>query len=176
MSQKGNHSQEEYVGLITKNQTALYTYILSIHPNRTAAEDILQETNLVLWKRIDDLNEGASFQAWAFRIAYFQTMRYLKTRKRQSWLIFDDEMTEDIAEEAEKRMSGFEDKRHALRQCMAKLRGGDLTMLRLRYEDNTTLKEIGSQLDRSEGALKQVYLRIRRTLKQCIQNRLNTAQ
>lgn len=174
MSQDKETFQAEYVRLITKHQSALYAYILSIHPNRAAAEDILQETNLVLWKRMDDLNEGASFQAWAFRIAYFQTMRYLKTRKRQSWLVFDDDMTAEIAEEAEEKQSGFEDKRQALRQCLSKLKRGDVTMLRLRYEENASLKDIGRQLDRTEGALKQVYLRIRRSLKQCIQHRLKT--
>lgn len=167
--------QAEYVRLITKNQTALYSYILSIHPNRVAAEDILQESNLILWKRMDDLKEGASFEAWAFRIAYFQTLRYLKKQKRQSWLIFDDELAEELAIEAEERSGEFERKRQALRQCLSKLKPSDLSMLRMRYESGVTLREIGEQLERSEGALKQVYHRIRSSLKVCINYRLKAS-
>jgi len=164
--------QAEYVGLITKHQSPLYAYILTIHPDRNAAEDILQEANMVLWRRMDDFEHGTNFQAWAFRIAYFQTMRYLKTRKRKSWLCFDDDLLDILSEDAEEQLDGFLDKRDALRKCITKLSNEDTKLLRYRYEGEHSLAEISEVSGRTEGALKQVFLRLRRSLKSCIEKAL----
>ena len=75
----------EHVRLITEYQPALYAYILTLHPDRVNAQDILQETNLVLWQKAGELRGGTNFKAWAFRIAYFQTLAQLKRRKRGAW-------------------------------------------------------------------------------------------
>ena len=45
-------SETEFVLLITRHQAAIYAYILTLHPNRVAAQDILQETNLVLCRKV----------------------------------------------------------------------------------------------------------------------------
>jgi RNA polymerase sigma-70 factor, ECF subfamily len=42
--------QEELVSLMTQFQGRLYAYILSLIADADAANDVLQETNVVLWK------------------------------------------------------------------------------------------------------------------------------
>ena len=170
------NDQATYVSLITKYQSALYAYILTIHPDRNAAEDILQEANLILWKRMGDFEMGTNFQAWAYKIAYFQTMRYLKPKKRKSWLCYDDELLDILNEDTLERFDNFLDKRDALRKCISELKPDDAALLNIRYEHNASLAEISKITGRSEGALKQVFLRIRRTLKAGIEKYMSQQQ
>ncbi len=85
---------------ISLHQAPLLAYILALHPNRSDAQDILQETNVVLWQKIGEFREGTNFKAWAFRVAYLQTLAHFKRHKRGNWLGFSSELVETLASEA----------------------------------------------------------------------------
>ncbi|HRS72819.1 MAG TPA: hypothetical protein P5175_13345, partial [Anaerohalosphaeraceae bacterium] len=44
----------EFVSLLTAQQTRIYAYILSLVPNFSDADDILQDTTKIMWERFDD--------------------------------------------------------------------------------------------------------------------------
>ena len=79
----------EYSRKLTAIQRSLYAYILSLLPNRSDAEDILQETNLILCKKAKDYDPDGHFQGWAFRIARFQIMAHM-TKARRSKISFSN--------------------------------------------------------------------------------------
>ena len=66
----------DFETLIETHQSALRGFILSLVADCSAAEDILQETNLVAWRKAADFESGSNFRAWAFRIAHFQILSY----------------------------------------------------------------------------------------------------
>jgi RNA polymerase sigma-70 factor (ECF subfamily) len=160
------------VQLITGCQQRLNAYILTMLPRSSAADDILQETNLVMWQKIDTYQPGTNFNAWAYKIAYFQTLAYMKKMKRQSWLQFDTELLDLLAAEAEVECDGYDDESIVLRQCIEKLSDSDKQFVKKRYYDEMPLKQIAENVGRSVGALKQVMFRIRGTLKVCIQTNI----
>lgn len=51
-------SESEFVLLITSHQAAIYAYVLTLLPDRVAAQDVLQETNLVLCRKRDEFEPG----------------------------------------------------------------------------------------------------------------------
>ena len=51
-------------------------------PNRSEAEDILQETNLILCQKANEYDPSGHFQGWAFKIARFQVMKHMTKVKR----------------------------------------------------------------------------------------------
>ena len=63
-------------------QRPLYAYILTLLPNRSEAEDILQETNLILCRKAGEYNPEGHFQGWAFNIARYQVMGHISKFKR----------------------------------------------------------------------------------------------
>jgi RNA polymerase sigma-70 factor (ECF subfamily) len=77
------------------------------------ADDILQETNLVLWSKQDEFTPGTDFRVWAFRVARYQVMAY---RKRQSLdrLVFGDELIDRLARLDQRRRETFDQKRELL--------------------------------------------------------------
>lgn len=168
-------AKARYVGLITEHQPAIYAYILTMYPNRSVAKDVLQETNLVLWRKASSFDPDTSFKAWAFRIAYFQTLAHLKQEKRKSWMILDDDLVEAVAEEAPERLDDVEERHAALKVCLGKLPSNDLKILTAYYEERQRLEDIAKELGRSRGALKQVLFRVRRALKKCIELNLRSS-
>lgn len=167
-------SESEFVLLITRHQAAIYAYILTIHPDRVAAQDILQETNLVLCRKIHEFEPGTHFKAWAFKIAYWQTMAHLKRVQRAGHVALDPDVLELIAHEAHEQLIDFEDRHLALKSCLQKLPAGDAAILAAHYQLGESLGDIAGRLGRSRDALKQVLVRIRKTLKSCIERQLAT--
>ena len=88
----------EYSRKLTAIQRPLYAYILSLLPNRSDAEDILQETNLILCRKADEYDPNKHFQGWAFRIARYQIMAHM-TKAKRSKISFSNELVDAMAEE-----------------------------------------------------------------------------
>lgn len=164
--------QAKCVQLIAEYQQRLNAYILTMIPNRSAADDVLQETNLVIWQKIDTYEPGTNFNAWAYKIAYFQTLAYLKKSKRQNWLSFDSELVDLLDSDMQGEHACFEEEHRILGTCLEKLNESDKTFVKKRYSEEISLKDLAVQTKRSVGALKQVMFRIRGTLKTCIQSNL----
>ncbi len=62
-------SSEQFIQLLTVHQPHLLGYILASLGNRTDCDDVLQKTNLVLWKKSAEFRSGAQFLPWAKRAA-----------------------------------------------------------------------------------------------------------
>lgn len=165
-------NDSEFVLLITGHQTAIYAYILTIYPDRVAAQDILQETNIVLCRKVEEFEPGTNFKAWAFRIAYWQTMAQLKRVKRTGHVALEPDVMDLVAQEVEEVTADFEERRFALKSCLQKLPPGDASILLAHYQSGESLAEISGRLGRTREALKQVLLRIRKSLRICIERQM----
>lgn len=170
---KKKNEEAEYVNNIAKYQDQIYAYIYSILPNSFAADDILQETNIVLWKKINFFEPNTNFIGWAYRIAYYQTKLYILRRKRLKWTTFNEKEMGMISETFIENNDLLEDQYNALENCINNLSDTDRKILSERYINNFSLKMISEKLSRSVGALKQVFLRIRGTLKKCIETSIS---
>ena len=91
---------EQFVQQLTACQTMLYAYILMLLPSHDDADDVLQETNLVLWRKADEFVDGTEFGAWACRVAHFQVRAWLRDAQRDRH-VFDPELLGSLAGEAE---------------------------------------------------------------------------
>ena len=82
MSGKRPEPSFEFVQLLTSHQSRLYAYVLSLLGNRTQAEDVMQETNAVLWRKAHDFKLGTNFGAWMLKVAHFQVMAHRRKLTR----------------------------------------------------------------------------------------------
>ncbi|MCG8651066.1 MAG: sigma-70 family RNA polymerase sigma factor [Pirellulales bacterium] len=165
-----------YQELIEDHQSPLRAFILAICPDHSSVEDILQETNRVLWEKRTDFQLGTNFLAWARKIAQFQTMSFLKTSKRKSWLRFDSELVQALAEMIETQDKQRNQRAEALKHCLSQLSETDTALIQWRYKEQLSVRQISLLTSRSEGALKQVYLRIRNQLRLCLERKILAEQ
>lgn len=167
---------EEPIRILSQLQPALYAYILSLHPNRADAEDILQETNVVVWKKLPEYEPGTHFRSWVFRIAYYQTLAERKRLARRPEVsVFDEQLLNVLAEEAEIRLASYDERAGALKHCLSHLRTEDTRLLKRHYVDGMPIKDIAGELGRSAVALRGSMLRIRRALKACIEKNFSSS-
>ena len=148
MSKPDNHD-EPFLVLVTGAQRMLHAFILRLVPSLSDADDILQETNLVLWSKQSEYTPGSDFRAWAFRVARFQIMAY---RKRQSLdrLVFGDELVDRLARLGESRGELLDD----------------------HYGDRLSGREIAEKTGRNVDAVFQAMHRARAALLHCIEQGL----
>ena len=173
---KNSGNEEEFVMLITRHQAALTGFLCSLLGNRTAGDEVLQETNLVLWKKREDFEAGTNFKAWAFKIARFQALAFLKREKRRPEFTFDEEVIEKLSVEAESTFVENDDREMALDTCLEKLPDEDRELIRDHYYSGLSMGDHAEQVGRSVGALRQVLYRIRNALRLCIGQNMTSVE
>ena len=162
---------EQFVRLVNAAQRGLYAYILTMVPARTEANDILQETNLVLWRKREEFQMGTNFEAWAARIAHNKVLSH-RGRQARDRLRFDDALVEQLADEGLDDLASEDPELDALSNCLKKLPEKDRDLLDRRYGTGLQARQISGQIGRSARAVAQALYRIRTTLLRCIEQTL----
>lgn len=158
----------EFIEEFTRVQRRLYLFILSQVPSPIDAEEIQQETNVILWRKQAEYELGTNFFAWAAQIARFEILKH-RRRHARSKLSFSDEFLDAVADDIEERSDVLEARRHALQSCMGKLKKKDRELIELRYRSQDEAQEIAKQLGRPANSVYQSIGRIRKTLQDCIE-------
>jgi RNA polymerase sigma-70 factor, ECF subfamily len=165
---------KEFVYQLTDWQNRLFGYLVTLLGNPHDARDVLQETNLVLWQKTGDFQAGTDFGAWARRCAYYQTLAFLRDRKRDRHF-FDDDVLALFANEDTGEAHDENERRLALRDCLACLPDKHRQMIDRRYREEVSIRQLAVDHGKNESALKMAMMRIREVLRQCIQSKLKEA-
>jgi RNA polymerase sigma-70 factor (ECF subfamily) len=158
--------------LLTGAQSSLYAFIYSLLGGGENAHDVLQETNLVLWKKAGEFDSSRKFLPWAFRFAHLQVLAFRK-RQQRDHLTFGDGLVDVLATEFTKNVPEAESRLEALDRCLAKLPDPHRNLIRHYYERGSSLAAIGQALGRQAGAVAANLYRIRKALASCIERTLS---
>jgi RNA polymerase sigma-70 factor, ECF subfamily len=166
----------EFVANLTSHQGMLQAYLNTLLPGDPDVSDIAQQTSIVLWKKRAEFQPGTSFRAWALKVAYWEARAWLSTRKRKSWLVFDDELAQAVTDRFTTGPSARDDRASAsidaLRLCLSKLRESDRLVIITHYQHDKSLEECSRILGRSRDSLKVALFRLRAGLKRCIHSQI----
>ena len=66
------------------NQKRIYAFILGMVPNYQDAEDLFQETILVMWSKFDQFQRGTSFASWGATVAKYQILNARRRKTAQN--------------------------------------------------------------------------------------------
>ncbi len=162
---------QEFIQQFTQAQRTLYLGILAQVGDVTAAEEILQDANVVLLSKHDQFEPGTNFLAWARQVGAFEVLRW-RQRRRRDRLRFSDEFVSVVAAEAVESEMEADRRRKALALCMEKLKSEDRELLQRRYQPGHSGKDLASELGRPANSVYQSLGRIRRYLLDCVQRRM----
>ena len=155
--------------LLKSVQSKLFGYILAVIPNRHDAEDILQQTNVILCKKQEEYDSNkAEFHTWAYNIARYQIMAH-RTKHARSKICFSNELTEALAFES----IDYETphiKQKALNKCYKKLPDHMQKIAELRFKRDLSMKEISLCVKRPLGSISATLCRIRSNIMGCIKD------
>ena len=80
-AEQGSSSQQ-MAAWIAAAQRPLCAYIRALVGGREDVDDILQEVNLVLWRKANEYDGRGQFLTWACKVAYMQVLATMKQRRR----------------------------------------------------------------------------------------------
>jgi len=162
-----------FLRLFLQNERRLYAYVFTLVHNRTDADDLLQETSLVMWDKFDPHNPPTDFTAWGCRIAYFKVLDFHK-RSSRNRVRFSQATLERVADTASAQADvlQLDDRRAALAGCVEKLSPRDRELLVRRFADGATTQSTSEQTGRSVEAVYKALARVRQALFECVQRTL----
>jgi RNA polymerase sigma-70 factor (ECF subfamily) len=167
-------SAEEFVRLFTRSQFRVLRFIHTLLPNLTEAEDVLQETSVILWKKWPQFERDRDFVKWACGIARLEVFRLLRQRKRNASYLSDAVLNQiaDLATAEACDNARFEAGESALELCLQRLNESDRRLLKLRYQHDKTVQEIAEECGRPKSTVHDVLSRLRTRLLNCVRRRL----
>ena len=159
-----------FTGHLDSHQSRLLAYLLALTGNRTEAADLLQMTNLVLWRKADRFEEGTSFSAWAFQVARYEYLSW-RQRKGRDRLVFDETLLQH-APQADAEEHGDAERHAALDDCLPKLPDRQRDVITRRYLRGERVDAIGEAMGLPGNAVSQILWRARQNLLECINHQL----
>jgi RNA polymerase sigma-70 factor (ECF subfamily) len=167
--------QEAFVALFARHQRRIAAYIGTLLPHQEDADEVMQETSIVLWRRWSDFDREGDFVRWANGIAHRQVLRHIREQKR-GVRYFDAELLAQIASEQERQSAWNDVHDTALKSCLGKLRSGDVELINERYRGEATVQQIADQLHRPVKSIYRSLERIREQLLECVRRALATGE
>lgn len=159
--------RESFITLYAHYQLDIYRYVLSLLKNSADAQDVVQETAVVLWKKFNSYEPETSFKAWACRIALYETMNYRRKRANRQ-RILSEKVMQELTEVYIENDSLLEDRRQHLSNCMTKLSPEDSELIKERYSSQGTLGEVAEKIGVTANTLYKRLQRVRKQLHECI--------
>jgi RNA polymerase sigma-70 factor (ECF subfamily) len=161
-----------FAELLRASHRDIFVFIYSLVQNRADAEDVYQQTTLVLWSKFSEFTPGTNFAAWATRAAHLTARHFIRSRRRQH-LYFSDEMLDSLQEIY--RPQGPENhasRMEALANCMDKLSQRDRKLVDRCYAGDGDVARIAQTENRTVASIYQAIYRIRKNLFGCVERTL----
>lgn len=157
-----------YLELVTQSQRTLYSVLWSLLRDVHDVDDVLQETNAVLWQKAGEFDESREFLPWALKIAQFQVLAFRK-RQQRNRLVFDDQLVASLVDDCLLESDRIEPRRRALGECLRKLPDEHRRLVTRRYEPGGSVNELAAEQGKTPKAVSEMLRRIRATLLDCIE-------
>jgi len=164
---------DEFVGLLQRATGQILAYINALLLNWDDAEDVFQETCIILWGKFDEFQSGTNFVGWALRIAQNKAMDFQKSRSRRAKFFKPELQALLLADMSVADPGAADDGLDALSNCMTRLDDGDRHLVQLCYGDGVRVRDVADRLGRTPQSVHNSLRRIRVVLLECIERSLN---
>ncbi|QNN21210.1 sigma-70 family RNA polymerase sigma factor [Planctomycetales bacterium ZRK34] len=161
-----------FIRLYAANQRRIYAFVRVMVPSATDADDVIQETLSVLWRKFDTFDPNTNFTAWAIQVARFEVLKW-RQRHASRPRMFDTEVIERLAEKAAGVSGSVDDRHDALQRCLEQLTDKHRQLLQLHYEREMSVNAIADQFKRSNKTIYRMLGQIHRSLLGCIRRALS---
>ena len=164
--------EAKFMHLFVTHEPELRAFLRTLLPTWEAVDDALQEGSVVMWKKLDQLEDESGFLPWAKVILRFKAMHARRAASRDR-LVLGEETIELLAEEAlelEPGKMGCE--RSALDVCLQKLSSQNRELVLMPYRKSGGLMELAQQTKRSPNSLYKLLGRLREKLRICVEQKL----
>jgi len=161
---------DHFMRLFLRHEREIFRYVSVLVPNVEDAQDIVQETAVALWKKIDQYDPDQPFVPWACRFALLEVRQ--NARRRDRWpAVLEGELMERLLERREKLSERMDRRREHLRHCIQRLSEDQRRLIQGYYYERLPVTALAGRVGRSKDAVYKALQRIRRALSECVDRR-----
>lgn len=158
--------------LLLAHRGMLLGYIGSIVRNATLAEDVFQDTAILILQKREQLQDAAKFPEWARSVARFEAVNALCKQRKAPHALDESVLNSLEVHWNEADAQGDSDALEALRSCSERLTARTQKLLELRYGQSISSKEIAARMGQPVNTVYVALSRAHRTLAECIKLQL----
>lgn len=143
--------------LVRKYQKQVYYQIRRMVMDHDDANDLVQETFIKVWKKLDQFRGESKLYTWIYRIATNETLSFLNKKQKKLLLPISD-YTNQLAKnlEDDNYFTGDEIQQK-LQKAILSLPAKQRLVFNMKYFDEMKYEEMSEVLGTSVGALKASY-------------------
>jgi RNA polymerase sigma-70 factor (ECF subfamily) len=167
-TQDVQNRKSEFTHYLAATQARLYGYIHSLIPDINDADDLYQQTALVLWNKFGEFDRARDFFAWACGVARGEVANFARRRARQRLYLAGDVNLLLVEAHAEMTDAEQDDRRVALSRCVGKLPPADRELLTECYREPDGVHAAAGRRSRSPHSVYNSLRRIRKALYDCV--------
>ena len=167
MSNLNNQHHDRFLRLFAEHEPSVRTFVRSLTPNRMDASEVMQEVAVVLWKKFGEFDETRDFRKWAFGVARFEALAFLRDRARDRH-VFDEELVARLADETAAAEPRHAAQREALEKCLQRLPELQRELVLEAYTKGARMDELAGRRGQTAMSLYKMLHRIRQALLECV--------
>ena len=165
---------ERFLKLFAHHENDLRTFIRSLLPTWHDADEVVQQSALVIWRKFDQFDPSTEFMKWACVIARFEALAYRRKMARDR-LVFREDILELMADEGAEEIDQRQAEYEALESCLQAIPEKHRRLLTLAYTPGIKVKELARQAGSSSAAFYMRLNRLRKDLMHCIESKTQSA-
>ncbi len=132
----------------------IYSKCLTMLQDPALAEDATQEIFTKIFLNISRFGGRSRFSTWVYSVTYNYCIDYIRKGKRQKELFVEEPgRLPDYPDEVLDRAL-FEMEVAKLKKVLSELSGSDRAILLMKYQDELSIKDIASMLEKTDSAVK----------------------
>ena len=168
--------RRDVMRLALEHRARLWGFLMALTKDPLHAEELFQNTYLVLCEKWNQYQPGTNFLAWARQIARFEFLASVDPERRP-FVTAEMNVLEAAMSTNEAVDESPSPRREALRRCLEGMpQAKGRRVLELRYGEGLPGEKVAEQVGLSLNALYTLLSRVRRSLQECIERRLQSEE
>jgi RNA polymerase sigma-70 factor, ECF subfamily len=166
---------ETFVARFAHFEPDLRRFVRSLLPTWTDADEVLQQTAIVIWRKFDQYDPETNFMKWACVIARFEALAYRRKMARDR-LVFREDVLELMADEGIEEIDHRSLEHEALASCLEAMPVKQRRFVTLAYTPGVKVKELAEEAGSSAASFYMRLKRLRHQLMKCVEAKTRTPE
>lgn len=164
---------DRFETLYNQYRRNVYRICLSITKDSDIAQDCTQDVFMKAFAKLGSFQNRSAMMTWLYTIAHHHCLDQIRLGKRLPLESLSDSLSDTIPEA--NTTDPLEQQLHQLRILLKEMPADDIALLRLKYEDGVTIRDLSEQYNLSESAVKMRLKRMRDSIRKLYSHRAESA-
>ena len=155
--------------LVSRYQDSMFRHAAAMVGDRDAASDLVQDSFVKAYTRLDTCQERDRFPAWLFRILRNRCKDWLKNRRQHTVSLSDDAAAAPAGDDPVRTLERTELGR-VVESALARLPAAQREAFLMKHVEGRSYEEMAEMLDTGISALKMRVMRAREALQEMLKD------